>query len=285
MDINILPKACLAYETPADSENPPEDPANTELGTNARSGKKQHKCKGKKTWSKSAGAASSAYKTSPIHKNQTPRINAALTKQVAQDLHLSSDGSDSENPEETNKDTPAVGNSQPLTGTTQTQSGAKLPVAPAPDATTPTAPPEEDPDTERTADPTQEEGEDAGQPPGQPTIQVTTPVMADSTEGMKPQPTVMPSVPGADTTSPSPATTKVAMPPGLPQQPVTPNPSLAPPVPPGIVLVKAGFQTQVADRSMAHLAQSLAVAQAGGNPQARSFSIGSIRIMGCMPGI
>ena len=150
MDINILPEACLLYNTLADSKNLPEDPANTEPGTNAGSGKKHRKRKGKsKTQSKSAGAASSTSERSPVHKNQTPRINAALTKQVAQDLHLSSDGSDSENLEETNKDTPAVGNSQPSVGTTRTEYGAKVLVAPTPDPTTPTAPPEEDPDTEK----------------------------------------------------------------------------------------------------------------------------------------
>ena len=74
MDINILPNACLVYDTPADSKNLLEDPANTEPDTNAGSGKKHHKRKGKsKTWSKSAGAASSASEMSPVHKNQTPR--------------------------------------------------------------------------------------------------------------------------------------------------------------------------------------------------------------------
>ena len=143
-------------------------------------------------------------------------------------------------------------------GTTQTESRAKPPVAPAPDPTAPTAPPEEDPDTEKTANPTQE-GEDAGQPPAQPAGPITTLVMPDSTEGMKPQLAAIPSVLGADTTSPSPATTKVAASPRLPQQPVTPNPILAPPVPPAIVPDEVGFQAQVADRSMADLAQSLAV--------------------------
>ena len=46
------------YDTLADSENPPEDPGSTKPGTNARSGKKHHKRKGKsKTSPKSAGAA------------------------------------------------------------------------------------------------------------------------------------------------------------------------------------------------------------------------------------
>ena len=90
MDINILPEACLAYDTPADSKNLLEDPANTNPDTNARTGKRHHGRKGKsKNWSKSAGAAS---EMSPGHKTQTSCINAVLAKQVAQELHLSSDG-------------------------------------------------------------------------------------------------------------------------------------------------------------------------------------------------
>ena len=55
--------------------------------------------------------------------NWKPQINEALAKQVAQDLHLSSDGSDSENPEETNKDTPADEDLLPPADTTWTESG------------------------------------------------------------------------------------------------------------------------------------------------------------------
>ena len=47
MDINILPEACLAYDTPADSKNPLEDPANTNPDTNARTGKRHRRRKGK----------------------------------------------------------------------------------------------------------------------------------------------------------------------------------------------------------------------------------------------
>ena len=72
--------------------------------------------------------------------------------------------------------------------------------------------------------------------------------------------------------SPSPARTEVAVPPGFPQWPVTPNPNLAPLVPPGIVPDKVVFQAQVADRSMADLTQSLAVTQARGTPHTGSFS-------------
>ena len=149
MNINILPEACLAYDTLADSENPPEDPTNTHPDTNARTSKRHRRRKGKsKNRSKSAGAASSASETSPGHKNQTPCINATLVTQVAQDLHLSSDGSDSQNPEETNKDTPAASDSQPLVGPTRLESGANLPGTPAPELTTPTMPPEKDVDAD-----------------------------------------------------------------------------------------------------------------------------------------
>ena len=66
MDINILPEACLAYDTPADSENPLEDPANTDPDTHTRTGKRHHRHKGKsKNWSKSARAASSASEMGP----------------------------------------------------------------------------------------------------------------------------------------------------------------------------------------------------------------------------
>ena len=133
-------------------------------------------------------------------------------------------------------------------------------------------PPEKNPDTGKTVDPTQKEGEDAGQPPTQPIVPVTKLVTPDSTEEVKPQPTAMPPTPGADTTSPSPATTRVAAPPRFLQWPVAPSPSLAPPVPSGIILDKADLQAQVADRSMAYLTQSLAMTQAGGNPHAGSFS-------------
>ena len=108
MDINILPEACLAYDTPADSENPPEDPTATDLDINSRVSKKHRRCKGKsKSQSKSAGATSSTSETSPgckNQRNQTPHISVALVTQVAQDLQLSSEGSDSKNPEEVHRD-------------------------------------------------------------------------------------------------------------------------------------------------------------------------------------
>ena len=65
MDQDILPEACLAYDT--DSENPLEDPANTQPDNKAWSGKKHRRHKGKsKTQSKSAGAASNASEVIPV---------------------------------------------------------------------------------------------------------------------------------------------------------------------------------------------------------------------------
>ena len=192
---------------------------------------------------------------------------------MTQDLHVSSDGSDSEKPEEGKNYTPTVRDPQLSVGTARTESGAKPLGTPVlPDQTTLTAPPEKDPDTEKTTDPTQEEGDDTGQPPVQPTIPVAKPVTPDSTKGMRPQPTAAPSVPGADTMSPSPATTKVAVPSGVAQQPATLNPNFAPPVPPSIVPIEVDFRAQVTDRLIADLAQSLAVAQARGDPHTGSFS-------------
>ena len=48
MDINILPEACLAYDTLAESENQLEEPASAVLETNSGTSKKcKHKGKGK----------------------------------------------------------------------------------------------------------------------------------------------------------------------------------------------------------------------------------------------
>ena len=106
---------------------------------------------------------------SPGCKNRIPQTNVALAKQVAQDLHLSSDGSDFENPEETNKDTPPNEDLQLLAGTTQTESGANPPGTPAPpNLTTPTSHPDEDLGAGESAIPTQEEKRDAGQTSAQP---------------------------------------------------------------------------------------------------------------------
>ena len=63
---------------------------------------------------------------------------------MAQDLHLSSDGSDSENPEETIKNTPADEDSQLPADKTRTESGPNLPGTPVPiNLTGPTLHPDE----------------------------------------------------------------------------------------------------------------------------------------------
>ena len=81
MDINILPEACLAYNTLMESENQLEEPASALPVTNSGTSKK-HKCKGKGR-SKSAGTISSASEASSGHKNQTSHSDATLASQVA----------------------------------------------------------------------------------------------------------------------------------------------------------------------------------------------------------
>ena len=87
MDKTILP------ETYFTEGNPGEEGANT-----ITVAKKTRKCKGKKTQnrSKSARTASSALEASPARAKTTTQIDEERAKQVIQDLHLSSDGSDSE---------------------------------------------------------------------------------------------------------------------------------------------------------------------------------------------
>ena len=53
---------------------------------------------------------------------------------------------------------------------------------------------------------------------------------------------------------------------------MAPIPSLAQIVPPGINLSEGALQAWIGDRSLADLAQSLAVTKAGGNPYAGTFS-------------
>ena len=207
MDINILPEACLAYDTPADSENALDDPIITESDTNAGSGKKQCWHKGKsKGWSKSARANSSASKVSPRRKNRKPQINEALAKQVAQDLHLSSDGSDAEIlaeiPEDTNKDTRPDGELQPPAGPAQIGSGLDPPGVPAPTPSTPTPQPTEASGAGENATTTPGEEGDAGNRPTPPTTPATKPAGPSTPDRTKPQPAVTPTVSRADTTSP-----------------------------------------------------------------------------------
>ena len=98
MDKTILP------ETYFTEGNLGEEGANT-----VTVAKKTRKCKGKKTQnrSKSAGTASSASEASPARAKTTAQTDEECAKQVIQDLHLSSDGSDSEVPD--NTDNPSKG--------------------------------------------------------------------------------------------------------------------------------------------------------------------------------
>ena len=89
MDQTILLESYLSEGNPGEETN-----ANN-------STKKTHKRKGKKTQrrSKSAGAASSASKISPARVKTNTEAGENGTQQVLQELHLSSEGSDSDTPE------------------------------------------------------------------------------------------------------------------------------------------------------------------------------------------
>ena len=247
MDINILPEACLAYDTPAESENQLEEPASTILKANSGTGKK---CKRKgKGRSKSTGATSSASEASPGCKNQTSHSNATLASQVAQDLQLSSEGSDSDNLTEIQQGIPAISDSQPLAGTTWPESGINPPGTSVSELDTSIVP-HEDEETAEVALPPE-----AGTP-------VPKLVVSDSTEGIEVQPAAMLTPPAVDPTS-IPASIRTTAPPRFPQQPVTASTSQVPPVPPDTAPgQEVGLPTQIADRSMTYLAQSLAVSSA-----------------------
>ena len=92
MDKTILP------ETYFTEGNPGKEGANT-----VTVAKKTRKCKGEKTQnrSKSAGTTSSTSEASPAQAKPTTQTDEERAKQVIHDLHLSSDGSDSEVPNDT----------------------------------------------------------------------------------------------------------------------------------------------------------------------------------------
>ena len=218
---------------------------------------KKHKRKGKGQ-SKSAGTISSASEVSSGRKNQAPHSNATLASQVAQELQLSSEGSDSDDLAEIQQGTPAISDSQPLAASSRPESGTNLPGTSVSEPDTPNAPHED-------------EKTEAAQPPEARTP-VPKPVVPDSTEGIEAQPTAMPTLPVVDTTS-IPAPTGTTAPPRFPQQPATASTSQAPTVQPDTVLGQdAGLPAQIADKAMTYLAQSLAVSSAGGNPDIGAFS-------------
>ena len=258
MDINILPEACLAYDTPAESENQLEEPASTVPETSSAASKKcKHKGKGKGR-SKSAGAISSASEVSPGHKNQTSHSDATLASQVAQDLQLSSEGSDSDNPTEIQQHTLAIGDSQPLVVTTRPESG-----------TNPAGTSASELDTSIT--PHKDETAEAALLPGTGTP-VPKPVVPNSTKGMEVQPTAT-LTPLVVNPSSILVSTGTSAPPSFPQQPATASTSQVPPVPPDAASGQAaGLLAHIANRSMTYLAQSLAVSGTGGNPDIGAFS-------------
>ena len=101
MDKTILPESYFS------EGNPVEEDANTTIVT-----KKTHKHRSKKTQnrSKSAGTASSASEASPAWAKTVTQTEEERVKQVIQDLHLSSNSSDSEVLEDTSNP-PKGGNS------------------------------------------------------------------------------------------------------------------------------------------------------------------------------
>ena len=195
---------------------------------------------------------------SPGRENQTSCSDATLVSQLAQDLQLSSEGSDSDNPNEIQQGTPAIGDSQPLAGMTRPQSGTYPPGTSVSELDTSIAPHED-------------ETAEAAPPPETSTL-VPKPVVPDSTKGIVVQPTAMPTPLVVDPSS-IPASTGTSAPPRFPQQPATASTSQVPPVPPDTAPGQgAGLPTHIANRSMTYLAQSLAISGTGGNPDIGAFS-------------
>ena len=77
--------------------------------------------------------------------------------QVIQDLHLCSNGSDSENPEEPHQDPPANEDLLPVADMTRIESRTNLPKTPTPGLVAPAPQPGVDPCTGENATPTQED--------------------------------------------------------------------------------------------------------------------------------
>ena len=167
-------------------ESLPEDPVNTRPNMTAISNKKRHKRKGKsktRSRSKSAHAASSASETSPGCANRIPSPKVDL---VIQDLQLSSDRSDSENPEGANN---MAGGSSPMEEMAWVESWTQPPPE------TPLHPPEEtvpdhpldrvpmDPLAEVATEPVPEETVDAGQQPVETMNPVPSQVVPNPTIG------------------------------------------------------------------------------------------------------
>ena len=228
MDKTILP------ETYFTEGNLGEEDANT-----VTVAKKTRKCKGRKTQnrSKSAGTASSTSEATPVRAKTATQTDEECAKQVIQDLHLSSDGSDSEAPDNT-------GN--PSKGADPENSGLE-PLGP------PVVP-----------------GQESSTPPGIPSGNQ----LLDSSQDklVPPQPDVSTPDPDASASDPLP---KLVHPTGLPS--LTPpdgstvaTPGLLPGAPPGQNPVTGFPHVPVGDQFVTPLTHT--AAHAGGNPLAYSFT-------------
>ena len=146
-----------------------------------------------------------------------------------------------------------------------TESGANPSGTPASDLTTPAPQPGTDPGEGENAIPNQEEDVDSTLVhPVRPVIKLGIPNPAEEAQSC---PTAMPTtstVSGGDASAnPVPSGSNVS--PGFPVPAGTPNPDAA-------QLGPSSIEALVADKTIADLAQSLAIGQAGGNPQAGAFS-------------
>ena len=228
MDKTILPESYFS------EGNPVEEDANTTTVA-----KKTHKHKGRKTQnrSKSAGTASSASEASLARAKTATQTDEERVKQVIQDLHLSSNGSDSEVPDDT-------GN--PPKGRDSENSGS-------------------DPQGPSTA-PDQEPSNLPGIPSGD--------QLPDNGQDnpVPPQPDANTLDLDASASDPLP---KLVHPPGLPSptspdSSTTPTPGLLPGAPLGQDLVTGFPHVPTGDQFMTPLTHT--AAHAGGNPHAYSFT-------------
>ena len=124
----------------------------------------------------------------------------------------SPDGSDSEIPEDTNKDTQPKGELQPPAGLTRIESGLDQPGVPAPTPSAPTPQPTKASGVGDDASTNLAEEGDAGT---RPTTPAAKPAKPSTSDKAKPQPAVMPTVSRVDTMSPSPVPAGPSAPPGL----------------------------------------------------------------------
>ena len=180
---------------------------------------------------------------------------------VQQDLQLSSDRSDSENPEGINNTADSMtGGSGPMEDLTRVESGTQPPPE------TPFHPPGETvldhppdgvptvPLVEVATEPIPAKTVDAGQQPVETMNPDPNQVVLNPTAGVIPEPLVIPPALGPNTTGIAlvPTETEQAppAPPGFPQQHMAPVPSLTQVVPLGLNKDQGALRTEITDRSM-----------------------------------